>query len=299
MGFTQFATQTNNTGFARFTDGPVVGYGWMYVQNTASDFFAGPETTANDGAISSVPLPGSTPVVMQLVLNTITNGGWTESAYVNSTLVGTALYTNPPPIAYAGIGQNQFAAAPPTGIQWNYWTLTQVAPNGAPPYLFAPLPPTNVFLLPNQSLAISAKTFGSMPLGYNWIDLNTGDTLASGSTGTVAPLAAGLGVPSVPGDWNGNVLELAVTNAYGTNISLVKLSAVSTNTAPIQPVMTNGDIFLTWPIDHMGWFLQAQTNSVSIGISNNWVNVAGSTATNLYVVPINLTNGTVFYRLKY
>jgi hypothetical protein len=90
-----------------------------------------------------------------------------------------------------------------------------------------------------------------------------------------------------------------VTNAYGTNISLVKLSVVSTNTAPIQPVMTNGDIFLTWPIDHMGWFLQAQTNSVSIGISNNWVNVAGSTATNLYVVPINLTNGTVFYRLKY
>ncbi|HEY1787679.1 MAG TPA: hypothetical protein VGJ73_05960 [Verrucomicrobiae bacterium] len=297
MGFTQFATQTNNPGFARFTDSPVVGYGWMYVQNTAADFFGGPETAAGEGNISSVPMPGT--VTMQLVLNTMTNGAWTESSYVNSTQVGaTATYTTPPPIGFAGIGQNQLISGS-AGIQWNYWSLTQVAPNGAPPYLFAPLPPTNVMLLPNQSLAISAKTFGSMPLGYNWIDLNTGDILASGSTGTVAPLDASLNVPSVPGDWNGNVLELAVTNAYGTNISLVKLSVISTNTAPILPVMNNGSIALTWPIDHMGWQLQAQTNSVSVGISNNWVNVAGTTATNVYVVPINLTNGTVFYRLKY
>ncbi|HEV2455466.1 MAG TPA: immunoglobulin domain-containing protein [Verrucomicrobiae bacterium] len=56
---------------------------------------------------------------------------------------------------------------------------------------------------------------------------------------------------------------------------------------------------LSWPADHTGWLLQAQTNSVAVGISNNWVNVSGSTLTNQVAIPINLTNGTVFYRLVY
>jgi hypothetical protein len=55
---------------------------------------------------------------------------------------------------------------------------------------------------------------------------------------------------------------------------------------------------LSWPSDHKGWQLQAQTNSISVGISSNWVNVANSTTTNRVIVPINLSNGTVFYRLQ-
>jgi hypothetical protein len=295
MGFTQFAAQTNNPGFARFTDTPVNGYGWMYVQNTASDFFGGPGTAAGEGNISSVPLPGGT-VTMQLVLNTMTNGGWTESAFVNDTQVGsTAVFTTPPPIAFAGIGQNQFATAPPTGIQWNYWTLTQVAPNGVPPYLFAPLPPRSI-LLTNTTVSIPVTAFGSGPLGYSWTFDNS--TVASGVTNVMAPLIANLSVPG--SSLGGGQLELTVTNAFGTNITLVTLvSPINSNPTNIVTSVTNNSLYLTWPVDHTGWQLQAQTNSVTVGLSNNWVNVVGSTATNRIVVPVNPANGTVFYRLLY
>ncbi|HEX3625647.1 MAG TPA: LamG-like jellyroll fold domain-containing protein [Verrucomicrobiae bacterium] len=62
---------------------------------------------------------------------------------------------------------------------------------------------------------------------------------------------------------------------------------------------TANNLTLTWPVNHTGWTLQAQTNRVSVGLSSNWVNVAGSAGINQVVVPINLTNGTVFYRLTY
>jgi hypothetical protein len=43
--------------------------------------------------------------------------------------------------------------------------------------------------------------------------------------------------------------------------------------------------------------LETQTNSPGVGLGTNWVTVAGSTATNHVVVPIDPSNGSVFYRL--
>ncbi|HTV40147.1 MAG TPA: immunoglobulin domain-containing protein [Candidatus Sulfotelmatobacter sp.] len=67
--------------------------------------------------------------------------------------------------------------------------------------------------------------------------------------------------------------------------------------------ITNGLLTLKWPADHTGWQLQAQTNSVSAGLGTNWANynpsTGPSTQTNQVAIPINLTNGTVFYRLIY
>lgn len=62
---------------------------------------------------------------------------------------------------------------------------------------------------------------------------------------------------------------------------------------------TNNILTLSWPADHIGWTLQAQTNSLDVGIGTNWVNVAGSSATNQVVIPVDLSNGCVFYRLVY
>jgi hypothetical protein len=56
---------------------------------------------------------------------------------------------------------------------------------------------------------------------------------------------------------------------------------------------------LVWPPDHTGWRLQAQTNPISVGLSNNWVDVPGSTSVNSYSVTLNPANGTVFYRMIY
>jgi hypothetical protein len=61
----------------------------------------------------------------------------------------------------------------------------------------------------------------------------------------------------------------------------------------------NGQMQLSWPQDHAGWQLQIQTNSATVGLGTNWVNVPGSTATNQIFIPINPNNGSVFLRLAY
>jgi hypothetical protein len=54
---------------------------------------------------------------------------------------------------------------------------------------------------------------------------------------------------------------------------------------------------LSWPMDHLGWRLEMQTNSLSS--ATGWVTVPGSTATNQVSVPINPVNGNAFFRLAY
>jgi hypothetical protein len=63
--------------------------------------------------------------------------------------------------------------------------------------------------------------------------------------------------------------------------------------------VADGQIQIGWPSDHIGWELQAQTNSPNAGLGTNWVTVSGSTLTNQFTLPINLNDGTVFFRLAY
>lgn len=116
-------------------------------------------------------------------------------------------------------------------------------------------------------------------------------------------LNATLSYANVPAAWNTNHLQLIVTNAYGSINASVTLSitnSVNLNPTNILFSVTGGNqLTLSWPLDHTGWTLQAQTNTVSVGISTNWVDVSASSATNKLIIPINLTNGSVFYRLLY
>jgi autotransporter-associated beta strand protein len=91
-------------------------------------------------------------------------------------------------------------------------------------------------------------------------------------------------------------------NNISTDGSIVVLQGASlVNTSPtnITFAVSGGNLNLSWPADHTGWRLQAQTNSVATGLSGNWFDVAGSTGVNQMTVPINTANGTVFYRLVY
>jgi len=94
---------------------------------------------------------------------------------------------------------------------------------------------------------------------------------------------------------------VAVGNSAGTTNSAIALLTVTPSTTPVKlgTAVTNSQLYLSWPANHTGWQLQAQTNPVIVGIKTNWVNYNPSTATNLVVIPVNLTNGTVFYRLIY
>jgi hypothetical protein len=73
----------------------------------------------------------------------------------------------------------------------------------------------------------------------------------------------------------------------------------ATNPTNITFQVTANGLTLNWPVDHIGWHLQTQTNDLAQGLGTNWVDVTNSTTTNQMTIPINSTNGGVFYRLTY
>ncbi len=101
-------------------------------------------------------------------------------------------------------------------------------------------------------------------------------------------------VPTVPDA--GLVWDTSTLTTDGT---LRIANGIATNSTNIVSEVVGGgtQLHLSWPLDHTGWTLQAQTNSLNVGISNNWFPVDGSTTTNEVFLPINATNGAVFYRL--
>jgi hypothetical protein len=72
----------------------------------------------------------------------------------------------------------------------------------------------------------------------------------------------------------------------------------------VQPAPTitssvvGNQLNLSWPASWTGGVhLQSQTNTLAVGIANNWVTIPGTDLSNTYSTPINKTNPTVFYRL--
>lgn len=61
----------------------------------------------------------------------------------------------------------------------------------------------------------------------------------------------------------------------------------------------NTNLVFSWPDTYKWWRLEMQTNSLSVGLSTNWVTVPGSWLTNSVTVPINSNIPAVFYRLVY
>ncbi len=90
---------------------------------------------------------------------------------------------------------------------------------------------------------------------------------------------------------------LGWTNNIGVDGSISAIQAFNPNPTNITFQASGGNLTLSWPADHTGWQLQAQTNAPRSGITTNWSIVSGSTATNQWTVPISTTNGSAFYRL--
>ena len=62
------------------------------------------------------------------------------------------------------------------------------------------------------------------------------------------------------------------------------VTGLASNPTNITVSVTGGTMTLSWPADHLGWTLQAQTNSITTGLTTNWVDVAGSAASNTNVM---------------
>jgi autotransporter-associated beta strand protein len=97
--------------------------------------------------------------------------------------------------------------------------------------------------------------------------------------------------PAAPGPnlaWNTNTLATDGT-----------LRIVSTSPVTMSNSRSGNLVTFSWPEDHIGWRLQAQTNSTGVGLSTNWFTVPNSIATNQMSFVIDPIPGCVFYRLLY
>ena len=162
-----------------------------------------------------------------------------------------------------------------------------LAPPAAPTGLTATATGTQVGLSWNASA--TAVTYNVMR-----------GTVSGGPYTTIATGITGL-------TYNDTNAVLGVTNYYvvaGVNTGGV---GPTSNEASVMPIaasppkltfgLTAGQFQVGWPVDHLGWLLQSQTNALNVGISTNWVIVPGSSTTNLMVMPNDGNSDGVFFRL--
>lgn len=96
------------------------------------------------------------------------------------------------------------------------------------------------------------------------------------------------------------VVSAVNATGEGTNSTQVAARAISLTPPSLSLGSLSGtQLSLSWPADRTGWRLQAQTNALDLGLSPNWFDVPGTTATNEIILPIDSSSGSVFYRLTY
>jgi hypothetical protein len=191
---------------------------------------------ASRGGTPNLMTALNTPYDIEVVLDT-TGPQWSVALYVADTFVTNYVYAaGNPNIVSFGYTQTTTTAG---AFKWNSIALTQVAPGGVPPYTLASLP-ASATVSADASLSIPATAFGSAPFGYSWSNTNSATVISSGITNDMAPLGANLNIPDVPNTWNGNTLALTLTNAYGTNITLVLLNVINTFIIPTNVPFITG-----------------------------------------------------------
>jgi autotransporter-associated beta strand protein len=129
-----------------------------------------------------------------------------------------------------------------------------------------------------------------------------------GGTLTVANLGGALTTNSSftlfsASSFSGNFASISgpqgVTLSFNpTNGVLSVASILPSSPTNLTYSVSAGAITLNWPASYTGWILQAQTNPPSVGITTNWVDVAGTASLDSLTLPISTTN-TVFFRLRH
>lgn len=140
---------------------------------------------------------------------------------------------------------------------------------------------------------------GSVTYGGTLYATNVSGTITTNDTFTIFSAGSESGNFTAVTGSPGSGLGWKFTPATGV---LSVIATVNTNPTNITASVSGNTLSLSWPADHTGWRLLAQTNSLSTGLNtnaNDWYTVSGSTSINQTNITINPTNGVVFYRLVY
>jgi len=205
----------------------------------------------------------------------------------NGTVTGTAHAS----IHFTGTGQitGSSTLTPPTVSFEGTTTIGDALSLQYTPDFLA----TIVFDLANPQTVTCA---GTLYFGHTLTVINTGGALTTGSSYQLfsAPsyndpfTFATINLPALsPGlSWVTNLTTtgtISITGTGGGGVPVISL------------LNSGGSLTLTWDnATFPGYTVQAQTNSASVGISNNWIDTGSGTP---YTVPINPANPSVFYRL--
>jgi len=96
---------------------------------------------------------------------------------------------------------------------------------------------------------------------------------------------------------DGGVISIKTIPTTGTNI-VFNSSFTQTISTNVPPVTNNWIVLnLSWPEEYIGWQLQQQQNTLDIGLSTNWTQIAAAQFTNNIVLTNSITPGAVFYRM--
>jgi fibronectin-binding autotransporter adhesin len=121
-------------------------------------------------------------------------------------------------------------------------------------------------------------------------------TFANGQTFT---LFSGAGA-TTPGNFASIVGSPGAGLAFSfTNGVLSVVTSVASNPTNLTFSASGGSLSLSWPASHLGWILQSQTNSSSVGLSTNWFDVPGTATVTTTNFGVNAADPAVFYRLRH
>jgi hypothetical protein len=221
---------------------------------------------------------------------TVSNDGINWSSSV-ATGVGSPSVTT---ITFANQAARYIRITQTGSVSGTFWSIDEFNAMGTSPLVPTGLVATNISGT-QINLAWNSSVSAS---GYNL----KRSTTSGGSYTTIATNLPYLNY-SDSGLTGGVVYYYVITatNIYGESANSSEASArpVSTATPQLNFAAGAGQIQLSWPMDHTGWRVQMQSNSLNAGLGTNWVDVPNSSQTNQFSVPINTTNGSVFFRLVY
>ena len=172
-------------------------------------------------------------------------------------------------------------------------TVTNIATLGGT--VFMELNRTNA-VMTNDVLVAAAHV-----LGGTLTVTNLGPTLVAGDRFVLfsGPVSSSFATVNLPGMVTGVTYTWTNKTAIDGSIQVLTVTLVNQNPTNITTVVNGSDLVLSWPTDHTGWRLQAQTNALTDGLGTNWVTIPGTDSSNSYTNTIDADNGTVFYRMIY